>query len=253
MARLHTFKRFWIGFDRHAPEHDPLVDKITVEFIRDFKPHIRVAGGDWQTVDQVSTFENESETTLKAEFKMNRVALRKYGITHYLEGNHEARLHRVGMKLDPRLRSLLNLRDNLNLDKLKITLLPYNPRKGILRIGHLKVLHGFYANEYVAKKTAMIYGSCVFGHCHRFQTHQPKAAFEDSVGEAIGMLGRLDQSWVDDKAPMGWAQGFAFGYLHRNGYYDLYSVRILEGRVTINGKVYGTFGEDPSHHRAVAT
>ena len=253
MAKVHTFKRFWIGFDRHAPEFDPAVDEIAVEFIRDFKPHIRVAGGDWQTVDQVSTFDNESETTLKAEFEMNRMALRKYGITHYLEGNHEARLRRVGMKLDPRLRSLLDLQDNLALKRLKITLLPYNPRTGILRIGHLKVLHGFYANEYVAKKTAIIYGSCVFGHCHRFQTHQPKAAFEDSVGEAIGMLGRLDQSWVDDKAPMGWAQGFAFGYLHRNGYYDLYSVRVLEGRVTINGKVYGTFGEDPDLCRAVAT
>lgn len=247
MAAVHTMKRFWIGFDRHAPEVDPMVDRIALAFLRDFKPHICVAGGDWQTVDQVSAFDNEGDIDLKDEFEMNREALERFRVTHYLEGNHEQRLRRVGMKLDRRLRSLVDLRANLQLDRLGIRLLPYHPRKGILRIGYLKVLHGFYANEYVARKTAAVYGTCVFGHAHRFQTFQPKEAFENSVGFAIGMMGVLDQSWVEAKAPMGWAQGFAFGYLHRNGYYDLYPVRILEGRVTINGKVYGKFGRDPKH------
>lgn len=244
MAKVHTHKRFWLGFDRHTPEHDPLVDYIVADFLRDFKPHIRVAGGDWQTVDQVSKFEDEGVTSLKEEFRLNRDALRAFGITYYLEGNHEERLRRIGTTIDPRLRSLMDLEENLQLKKLGIKLIPYHPKRGVLRIGHLKVLHGFFANEYVAKKTAGIYGSCVFGHCHRFQTFQSKQAFENNVGFAIGMLGNLNQSWADDKAPMGWSQGFAFGYLHRNGWYDLYPVRILEGRVAINGKVYGKFAGD---------
>lgn len=237
MFNIQTHKRFWIGFDRHAPEHDKTVDKIVADFLGDFKPHIRVAGGDFQSVDQLSKFNSESEVHLKKEFEMNREILRKWKITHYLEGNHEERIRRVGT-IDKRLRSLADLQANLQLDKLKIEFRPYHPIKGVLKIGHLKVLHGFYANEYVASKTARTYGTCVFGHCHRFQTFWPKAAFNSHVGYAIGMLGSLEQTWAQDRAPMGWAQGFAFGYLHRNGWYDLYPVRILGKQVIINNKVY---------------
>lgn len=237
MIAIHTHKRFFLGFDRHTPEHDPVVDEIALAFIRDFKPHIRVAGGDWQTVDQISKFNNESETTLEDEFRDNEAALAAYGITHYLMGNHEERLQRIGL-VDRRLRSLLNLKKNLHLTERKIKLLPYHPEKGVLRFGELKVLHGFYANEYMAKKTALIYGTCVFGHAHRFQTFQPKQAFYNRVGCAIGMLGSIHPSWIEHRAPLGWAQGFAFGYLHKNGHFDLYPVRIINGRVTINGRVY---------------
>ena len=234
MSTVHTHKRFWLGFDRHTPEHDPLVDEIVTDFLADFKPHIRVAGGDWQTVDQASHFNNESKTDLVDEFQMNQDALKRFGITHYLEGNHEERLQRIGGALDPRIRSCVNLKKNLDLVKLGIRLLPYHPRKGILKIGELKILHGFWANEYMAKKTAGVYGTCVFGHGHRFQTFQSKQAFHDRVGFAIGMMGKVSPSWIEHRAPMGWAQGFAFGYLHRGGLFDLYPVRIVEGRVTIN-------------------
>ena len=241
MPNIQTAKRFWIGFDRHAPQFDPVVDAIALEFIKDFKPHYRIAGGDWQTVDQVSNFQNESDFDLKDEFEHNEQTLLQFGITHYLEGNHEFRLRRLGTALDRRLRSMVNLARNLHLKDHGIRLLPYHPREGVLKIGCLKIIHGFYYNEYMAKKTAIVYGTCVFGHAHRFQTFQSREAFENHVGFSIGMMGRLDQTWADTHAPMGWAQGFVFGYLHRNGWFDLYPVRINRGRVTINGKVYGVF------------
>ena len=150
---IHAYQKFFVGFDRHCPENDPAVDGIVTDFLKDFKPQIRVAGGDFQSVDQVNSFTNESKIHLKDEFEMNREILRKWKITHYLEGNHEERLRRIGL-MDERLRSLACLSDNLQLEKLKIQLIPYHPTQGVLRMGHLKVLHGFYANEYVAAKTA---------------------------------------------------------------------------------------------------
>jgi len=241
MSAIHTLKRFWVGFDRHAPQSDPAVDAIVTDFLADFKPHYRVAGGDWQTVDQVSNFNNESDLDLKDEFEENEARLLQWKITHYLEGNHEFRLRRLGTSLDRRLRSLVDLARNLHLKDHGIRLLPYHPIKGVLRIGSLKVLHGFYYNEYMAKKTALTYGTCVFGHAHRFQTFQSREAFDNHVGFSIGMLGKLNQQWAESSSPKGWAQGFVFGYLHRNGWYDLYPVRINRDRVAINGKVYGTF------------
>jgi len=238
MPNIQTYRKFFLGFDRHAPDHDPRMDRLVSDFLADFKPDIRVAGGDWMNVDQVSHFDNESDIDLKDEFGMTREALHKFGITHYLEGNHEERLRRIGLKLDPRLRSMVDLGENLQLKKLGIPLLPYHRRKGVLKIGHLRVLHGFYATEYVTKKMSMIYGTCVFGHTHRFQTFQPKDAYESHCGFNIGMMGKLDQPYTDNKAPLGWCQGFAFGYVHRNGWFDLYPVRVYNHRVVINNKVY---------------
>lgn len=239
MAIIQTYRKFFIGFDRHAPYHDPVIDKIALDFLADFKPQIRVAGGDWQTVDQVSNFDNEGKINLADEFAMNREAIRAFGITHYLEGNHEERLRRVGSKLDERVRSLADLEQNLQLKKQGIPLIPYHPRKGVLKFGHLKILHGFYATEYTAKKMASIYGTCVFGHTHRFQTFQSKDAFESHCGFNIGLMGKIDQPYTDARAPMGWCQGFCFGYIHKNGYFDMYPVRIFKGKVIINDKVYG--------------
>jgi hypothetical protein len=168
---------------------------------------------------------------------MNRKAIRDFGITHYLEGNHEERLRRVGLGNET-TRSMFDLAENLELEEQGIPLIPYHPRKGVLRFGHLKVLHGFFATEYTAKKMASIYGTCVFGHTHRFQTFQSKDAFESHCGFGIGLMGKIDQPYTDSRAPLGWCQGFCFGYLHKNGYFDLYPVRIFGNRVAINNKVY---------------
>lgn len=238
MTNIQTYKKFWIGYDRHAPYHDPRIDKIALDFLADFKPQIRVAGGDWQTVDQVSHFDNEGDIDLADEFAMNREAIQAFGITHYLEGNHEERLRRVGLKLDKRLRSLVDLKTNLHLKEQGIPLIPYHPRKGVLRFGHLKILHGFYATEYTAKKMASIYGTCIFGHIHRFQTFQSKDAFESHCGFGVGLMGKIDQPYTDSRAPLGWCQGFAFGYIHKSGYFDLYPVRIYKHRVIINDRLY---------------
>ena len=238
MSNVQTYKKIWIGFDRHAPYHDPKIDNIALDFLADFKPTIRVAGGDWQTVDQVSTFANEGDIDLADEFALNREALRRFKITHYLEGNHEERLRRVGLKLDKRLRSLVNLEHNLQLKEQGIPLIPYHPRKGVLKFGHLKILHGFYATEYTAKKMASIYGTCVFGHTHRYQAFQAKDAYESHCGLNIGMMGNLDQPYTENRAPLGWSNGFCFGYLRKNGYFDLYAVRIYRHTVIINDKVY---------------
>lgn len=238
MSKISTAKKFWIGFDRHTPYHDPKIDRIALDFLDDFKPSIRVAGGDWQTVDQVSNFNNEGDVDLEDEFAVNREAIEKFKITHYMEGNHEERLRRIGLKLDRRLRSLVALESNLHLKAMGIPLIPYHPRKGVLRLGKLKVLHGFFATEYMAKKTSSIYGTCVFGHTHRFQTFQSKEAFESHVGFAVGLMGKIDQPYTEGRAPMGWTQGFCFGYLHRNGWFDLYMVRIYGSQVVINNRLY---------------
>ena len=229
--------KFWLGFDKHRPYSDDAVDRIALAFIKDFKPTIRVAGGDWQNCDQsVFTKKPYYGPSFDDECEMVEHDLDAFGITHYLQGNHEERAERD--HIDPTMRPTYDLRKKLHLRERGIKYYPYHRTKGVLRLGKLSVLHGFYTNEYVAAATSKAYGCCVFGHAHRFQTFTPKQAFLNNTGFAIGMMGQLIQPYEKASAPRGHAQGFAFGYLHKNGHFDLYTVRIKGPSVVIEGKNY---------------
>lgn len=229
--------RFFALFDLHVPNEDPTVVKIARDFHHDFKPHISVAGGDWQDVGMVSTFADEDTIDLADEFDAVNSYMDMFKVTHWLEGNHEERLRRVGLS-NPRLRKILSPALNLNFEKRGTHIFPYHRKRGILKLGKLKVLHGFYTNEYVARKTSDAFGCCVFGHAHRFQSYQPKTCFEGRTGFSIGCGAKLDLPYASSRPPQGWMQGFVFGYILKSGHFSIYPVRIVGPEVIINGKPY---------------
>jgi len=235
--------KFVLGFDRHTPHHDEQVDKIFGEFIKDFKPSIVVAGGDWQNCDQVTKFASEEGVDLKDEFAMNAEALDRFGVTHYLEGNHELRLRTKAGEVPRNQRKLFDLQENLGLKKRGIKLFPYHRSRGILKLGKLNVLHGWWTTDGLAKATAQAYDCCVFGHAHRFQSYTPKHAKNRNTGFSIGMMGQLIQPYAVSNRPDGHQQGFAWGYLHKNGHFDLNTARIIGPEVCLEGKVYARRGE----------
>lgn len=235
-----NYKKILFLYDLHVPEQSKKCIKIAKDFKDDFKPDIVVAGGDWMNVDQVDSFKNESEIDLKDEFAITKEYLDMFGVTHFLEGNHEERLRRVGL-LDKRLRTMVDLETNLELSKRNIQLYPYHPKRGVLKLGKLKAIHGFYTNKYCAAKTAEAYGCCIMGHSHRFQTYSPKVSEKWSTGWSIGCLCNLNPEWTAKNGPNGWMQGFAYAYLHKNGNFDLTPVRIIGNKVIINNKEY-TYG-----------
>ncbi len=237
MTAAWTGLRFLIGADRHAPEFDPTVDKIFGDFAHDFKPHRTFALGDWMNCDQVTDYPNECDTDLLDDAEEVGDKLDAWKVTDYFLGNHEERLSRCGL-VRKGLRKALNPSHLLDLDRRKIRCYPYERKRGVVKLGKLHLLHGFYTTDIVAKTTTLIYNCCLFGHAHRFQVYQPKNAFSNHTGFAIGMMGKTEQSWEKNKPPSGHMQGFAFGYLHRNGHFDLYPVRIVGEEVVIEGRLY---------------
>lgn len=223
--------------DIHVPYHDPGALKIAAEFARDWRPSSVCCLGDLMTADQVSGYDNECDVDLSDEFSMARECIDIFGVTHFLEGNHEERLRRVGLT-KKNMRGLLDVRKNLELDKRGIHWRPYDPVKGVFKFGKLNALHGWFTSEYAARKHADTYDCCIFGHTHRFQAHQPKHAFEKHTGYNIGCLCKLEGHSITGSAPTGWSQGFAFMYLVKSGHFNLYPVRIIGGQVCIEGKVY---------------
>ena len=227
--------------DIHVPYQDETALKIVCDFRKDFKPHRTVIMGDMMTADQVSSFKNDEETGLYEEYQLANGwldKLTKEGDV-FLEGNHEERLRRAGL-VKPTLRKILSPERNLNLKKRGLRFLPYdnNPRKGTVRFGKLRALHGWWCTQYAARRHAEAYGCCVFAHTHRHQTFQPVHAYERNTGFNIGCLCRLDMPWQETSAPRGWTQGFAFAYIFKGGHFSLYDVRLIGKEFVINGKHY---------------
>lgn len=223
--------------DIQIPDHDASALKIVMDFKRDFKPHDVCQLGDLMNADQVSSYPNEADIELEEEFALARSVLRDLGVTHFLMGNHEERLTRVGL-VSRKIRSMLNPVKNLHLEQMGIKWRPYHKTDGVMRWGKLTALHGFFCNEYAAKKHADAYGCCIFGHTHRYQIHQPKHAFSSHTGYNIGCLCKLDLPYRTSDPPDGWAQAFAFGYFFRSGHFSLYPVRLIGDQICIEGKVY---------------
>ena len=230
-------KRALLLFDTHGQWVDKKVFKLAQSFRADFKPHITVAGGDWGNYEYGSNFKEESALDAEAEYELVQRQIESMGVTHFLEGNHEERMRRYGGRIDKRLRSLVDVRKNLDLDKRKITWHPYNS-SGILRLGKLRVLHGFWCNQYAARNHADAFGCCAFGHTHRFQTFTPKQAEVKHTGFNIGCMCQLRMPWNASRGPNGWTHGFAFVYIHKSGHFNLYDVRVVGSQFVINGKEY---------------
>jgi hypothetical protein len=114
--------------------------------------------------------------------------------------------------------------------------LPYDKRKGILHLGKLKALHGFYSGINAPQMTARAFGSCVFGHSHRFSTTSVPGAHSGNraVARGIGALCHLDMEYnsrqVDTLAQ---AQGWAYGVMDSRGRYWLANAEVVDGKVAV--------------------
>lgn len=234
--------------DLHFPYHDPACLKILMEFVKDFDPDYFLKMGDMFDFDTISFF-NKSKPKLtegkrfKKDFEQYKVqvmapieeALRPECKKVFVIGNHEYRIDRL-IEGDPQWEGFAELENNIDLSDWEVV--PFNHS---YKIGEMYFIHGIYWNMHHAKKNVMTYGENVFNwHVHTNQvytlnsplTQQPKQ------GVSIGCMGNLNPQWMLDK-PNSWVHQFMFFYLYDDGTYTYYTPIIIDGKCTINGKLYG--------------
>ncbi len=233
-------KRVLFIYDNHCPYQDVGVQKIALDFMKDFRPHDVIFGGDLVDCTQISDkFADETGRAFSDDLIVANEVLDLFKPSVYMLANHEARITRIGSMLPVSLRSMFDLHKHLHLKERKIKTFPYHPVKGIYKIGHLKVLHGFWTGVYYTAKTATVFGNSVCGHSHRTQTASPPSAGDTRTCFGVGCMSRLVLPWMEDRPPMGHNNGFGFAYFNRNGTFSFYQVRIIDGKTIINGKSYG--------------
>jgi len=117
------------------------------------------------------------------------------------------------------------------LKKIGCRSLPYHKRHGVLKIGSLKILHGFYCGVNAARQHALVYGACLFGHVHTVDEHAI-AGLERRVARSVGCLCKLDHDY-NSRTPssLRHAHGFAYGIVsERTGKYFIQQAECIEGK-----------------------
>ena len=230
-------ERFTFATDLHGDMQDAATVKAFFEFDATWKPQIKVFGGDLvdlRPLRKGASQEDKCES-LRADVEAGQSFLKRWKPNYFLRGNHDERLWetaqsaRDGVVADYAQRGCSEF-DTL-CARLKTKMLPYHKRDGVLRIGHLKMLHGFHMGVYAARQTALVYGSALFGHVHSIDEHSIPG-LERRVARSVGCLCKLSMDYnARQPNTLRQAHGWAYGLINtKTGVYHVWQAEEIDGQ-----------------------
>lgn len=176
--------KFVFAADSHGDMACPESLAALYAYCKDFKPDIRIAGGDHfdlRSLRKGAMSDTEGAESLKEDLESGIDFLRTFRPTYYLKGNHEYRLTAMS-RSDPRavIRDYCADQEAM-IDRVARKagakqIFPYHHKKGLLRIGPISAHHGIGTN---LAKLGMHYASegglfmCGHGHTGH-QVNLPK-------------------------------------------------------------------------------
>ncbi len=214
-----SWSRFIAAFDLHGDRQDGAAVSALYEFDKVWKPHIRIFGGDLvdlRPLRKKATAEERTES-MRSDVEAGMQFLRTWRPDYWLRGNHcerlwEAATSTEGVVADLALRGVQDFTSLCQ--RTKTTILPYHKREGVLRLGHMKVMHGYYCGENACKQHVDTYGSCLFGHVH-YIDERSRPSLERRSARACGCLCQLSMDY-NSRQPntLRQAHGWAYGILN---------------------------------------
>ena len=233
-------RRFVVASDSHGDQVDPETERALFAFIADFKPQLRIHAGDaWDFRNlRRGASDDEKAHSLEDDWQAGSDFLRRFfdggRENHFLRGNHDERLWHFAHSATGLLRDYAH--DGIKrVEKLaaksRAKMLPYDSRLGVLKLGALKVIHGYAAGIGAARKHAIVYRNCLFGHTHNCDV--AGAESDEGVSEArgIGACCKLDMPYnAHQTGKLRHQNAFCYGLLFDNGTYQLNQAKKIEGR-----------------------
>jgi hypothetical protein len=233
---MSAWNKFIVASDLHGDKQDPSAVRVLAGFIAAFQPDIRVFAGDLWDFRSIrkGAGEEERRESMSEDFDAGMAWLEQFRPQHFLLGNHDQRLYDLaendnGVVSDYAAKGVLDIEAACRKQKTKI--LPYHKRNGILKLGNLKILHGFHCGIYASRQTALVYGSALFGHTHVIDQHAV-GGLDRRVARNIGCLCALDMGY-NSRNPntLRQAHGFAYGVLNeRTGDFHVWQAEGIEGK-----------------------
>jgi len=238
--------------DIHHPHCDARTMESLNEFMFDYDPDELVYMGDQVSLDCIS-FWNRNRPLLKEGQRLlrdfndfDRDILRVHeNLTRedirrtFIIGNHEYRLN-MYVEQNPELEDFIDITRHLNLVERGYKVVPFNGRH---KVGKLSVIHGRYWNMYHAKKTVDEFqGNVAYAHVHNPQSFvkiSPVDADGYHMATSLPCLCNIEPDYKKN-APTHWVNGFGIvEHLPATGFFNLYTIIIIEGSFMYNGKYYG--------------
>lgn len=216
---------FMFASDLHGDRREKPVVQAFLRAVDEFKPKLRGFGGDiWDfRAIREGAAKDEKIHSLRKDFYAGMAFVEEYRPHFITLGNHDQRLwdlvHKNGL---PKTGPMADLGEELieKFDKLaarlKITVLPYDKRKGVYRYGGLKFLHGYSSGKDAATETARVYGNALFGHGHAIDEATEADIDGPKTARMIGCLCELDMTYNRAQTQTlrqehGWAYGAFLG------------------------------------------
>jgi hypothetical protein len=231
-----SWQRFVAAFDVHGDrQHAPSVNAL-LKFCELWKPQIRVHGGDnWDFRPlRRKACEDERRESMASDFRAGVKFLTQFKPTHFVRGNHDERLWELsesdhGVESDYAVNAVGEI--TALVKQLRCAMLPYHKRDGVLRIGHLKILHGYHCGVFASRQTALVYGSALFGHTHVIDEHAIPG-LERRVARNCGCMCELDMDYnARQPNTLRQAHGFAYGAVNaKTGFFHVWQAEEVDGK-----------------------
>lgn len=190
--------------DTHGDMLDKRAWARAMEFIRDFKPDIRIHLGDAFDLRWLrrAADRDEKEQRIDEDMDAGIALLAEYKPHYWIWGNHEDRLERT---LHCSVGHLRELAGRIHQDMLAAAgdakIFTYSrTNKGILRLAKWKFIHACARGINATRDLAMRYGDVIHGHTHRLE-RITAPTWPPSTGIAAGTLAKLEMDY--DKANLG--------------------------------------------------
>ncbi len=234
-----SFTKFIAGFDVHGDMQNTEACEAFFKFQEEhWKAPIKICGGDifdFRPLRRKASEEERRESMIE-DFNEGMKWLKRFKPTYFLRGNHDERLWDLaqenrGVITDYAYQGCGQITSYL--DHINCRMFPWEKRKGVLRLGHLKVIHGFITGVTAARRTALAYGcSILMGHGHSIQYASIEGLDEPRVGMMCGCLCNLDMDYNRHQVgTLNQAHGWAYGFLNeRTGKYYVNQARKIDGK-----------------------
>lgn len=233
-------KRFVMVGDNHGSmQHDASVAALW-RFLEDYAPDITVHLGDLFDFSAIrrGARDDEQAVSLRDDWDAGTEFFERffsYGKErHFLRGNHDERIYFLRSNTTGLVRDYAE--DGIKqigamVKKHKVKMLPYDAREGVLRLGHLKAIHGFHAGANAARQHATVYGNCVYAHTHSDDVFRTPGL---ELREAVNCPCLCDESKLEYiRAKTGrlrWVTGWIYGVLFDDGDYQLFQAKEVGGK-----------------------
>lgn len=234
---MSKFTKFIFASDLHGNECNPEAVNKLLEFTVQFKPDIKVFGGDlfdFKALRRGASEEDRSCSMVK-DVETGISFLKKWKPSVFLNGNHDK----------PRLELLAESRDAVKSDLAERLIsdidkeirsvgavqYPYDKKRGIYKLGQLSMLHGYAHGIGATRKHGMVYGSCLHGHTHHIETVYIER-HEKTVARSCGCLCATEMSY--NKAQIGTLRqnnGWAYGIVNKaTGNFYTLQAELIDGK-----------------------